>query len=65
MVRNKPTVSFSTSKEMENYLNDLSESLGMSRSSVITMIINQYRQGVDTVQALGKAMEMIEKQEKK
>ena len=65
MARKRPTVTFSTSKEIEKYLNDLSESLGMNRSSVITMIINQYKQGVDTVQALNKAMDMVEKQEKK
>jgi antitoxin component of RelBE/YafQ-DinJ toxin-antitoxin module len=61
----KKSISFTVNKDMENYLNQLSEKLGMNRSSVITMILNQYRQGVETVTALGKAMDMVEKQEKK
>lgn len=61
----KKSISFTVNKEMEKYLNDLSEKLGMNRSSVITMIINQYKQGVDTVSALGKAMNMVENQENK
>jgi len=59
----KKSISFSVNDELENYLNELSEKMGINRSSVITMIINQYRQGMQTVDALNKAMKMIEKKD--
>jgi len=39
----KKSLSFTASKEMEKYLNELSEKMGMNRSAVITMIINEYK----------------------
>jgi len=37
----------------------------MNRSAVVTMIINQGRQGTDTADALIKAMNLVEEEKKK
>jgi predicted DNA-binding protein len=60
----KRSISFTVTDEMEEYLNNLSNELGINRSAVITMIINQYKQGVDTINTLSKAMKMTEENKK-
>ena len=61
----KRSLSITFSKDIRKYLDDLSEKLGMNRSAVVTMIINQYRQGTDTADALIKAMNLVEEEKKK
>jgi predicted DNA-binding protein len=64
-MRKKRSISFTVNDDIENYLNNLSEKLGMNRSAVITMIINQYRQGNEALNTLKQSMQLIEEEKNK